>query len=87
VFELKNITYSELEKVLAEAKACKASGLDKISKKLLKAAGNTIIESLAYIFKLSFSTGISPDEMKFAKVTPIYKTGEKSDCRPTDLYL
>ncbi len=56
------------------------SGLNKSSNKLLKAAGNTIIEALVYIFNLSFSTGISPDEMKFAKVAPIYKTGEKSDC-------
>ena len=70
VFEFKNITYSELERVLTEAKP--ASGLDKISNKLLKAAGNTIIESLAYIFNLSLSTGIFPDEMKFAKLSYPY---------------
>ena len=65
-----------------EAKTCKASGFDKISNKLLKAAENTIIETLVYIFNLS------PDEIKLAKVTPIliYAIGEKFDCgncRPT----
>ena len=69
VFKFNNLTYLELEKVFKEAKACKASGLDKISNKLLKASGNTIIESLH-----------AADEMKFAKATPIYKTGEKSEC-------
>lgn len=39
----RNIICSELESVPMESKACKASGLDKISKELLKAAGNTII--------------------------------------------
>lgn len=59
-----------------ESKACKASGLDKISKELLKAAGNTIIQTLVYIFNPSLSNEIFPDEMKLAKVTPIYTTGD-----------
>jgi hypothetical protein len=29
---------------------------------------------------LSLFTGIFPDDMKFAKVTPIFKTGSKLDC-------
>ena len=39
-----------------------------------------IIESLTFIFNLSLFTGIFPDDMKFAKVTPIFKTGSKLDC-------
>ena len=80
VFEFRNITNAELVSVLKKTKACKAPGLDKISRKLLKAAGNCIIESLVYIFNLVLNTGIFPDEMKLAKVTPIYKTGDKADC-------
>jgi hypothetical protein len=87
VFEFKNITYLELERVLTEAKACKASGLDKISNKLLKAAGNTIIESLAYIFNLSFSTGIFPDEIKFAKLPLFTKQVRNLTVVTTYLYL
>ena len=80
VFEFKNITHPELKGVLMRTKVCKSSGLDRISNKLLKAAGNTIIDSLVNIFNVSLSTGIFPDKMKHAKVTPIYKSGEKIDC-------
>ena len=65
---------------LKEMKAGKASGLDKISSKLLRAAGNSIHKSLLVVFNLILSTGIFPDEMKLAKITPIYKSGEKTDC-------
>lgn len=33
-----------------------------------------------YLFNLVLNTGTFPDDMKFAKVTPIYKSGEKTDC-------
>ena len=66
--------------MLQSLKLSKASGLDKISNKLLKAAGYTINESLLYIFNLVLPTGVFPDELKMAKVTPIYKEGDKSNC-------
>ncbi len=50
VFEFKNITRAELMSVLKKIKASKAPGLDKISGKLLKAAGDSIIESCTYVF-------------------------------------
>ena len=79
-FEFKNITRAELVSVLKKVKASKAPGLDKISSKLLKAAGDSIIESLMYLFNLLLNTGIFPDDMKLAKVTPIYKSGERTNC-------
>ena len=79
-FSFRAIYESELNKVLQSLKLSKASGLDKISNKLLKAAGYTINESLLYIFNLVLATGIFPDELKMAKVTPIYKEGDKSNC-------
>ena len=72
VFEFRNVTSAELVSVLKKMKVSKSSGLDKISSKLLKAAGNSIIESLTYLFNLVLNTGIFPDDMKLAKVTPIY---------------
>ena len=63
-----------------KAKAGKSTGLDKISNKLLKAAGETIIGSLSQIFNLSIDTGIFPDDLKHIKVTPLYKSGDKMDC-------
>ena len=52
----------------------KSTGPDKISTKLLKLAGDKIIESLLKIFNLSLKTGIFLDDQKLAKVTPIYKS-------------
>jgi hypothetical protein len=79
-FSFRAIYESELNKVLQSLKLSKASGLDKISNKLLKAAGYTINESLLFIFNLALATGIFPDELEMAKVTPIYKEGDKSNC-------
>ncbi|CAB4037327.1 Hypothetical predicted protein, partial [Paramuricea clavata] len=80
-FEFKNITRAELVSVLKKVKASKAPGrIDKISSKLLKGAGDSIIESLMYLFNLVLNTGIFPDDMRLAKVTPIYKSGERTNC-------
>lgn len=80
VFEFKTITRSEVENVLYGLKVRKGSGLDKISNKLLKAAGTSIVSSLVYIFNLALNTGTFPDDMKIAKITPIFKSGDKTDC-------
>ena len=63
-------------------KTTKWSCYDKISVKLLQAAGNSIVEPLTLIFNLSVRTEIFPDEWKIAKVTPIYihKADKKNLC-------
>ena len=80
VFKFQNITNADLVYTLKKMKANKASALDKISSKLLRAAGDSMHESLLVVFKLILNTGIFPDEMKLAKTIPIYKSGEKTDC-------
>ena len=45
--------------------------MDKISNKLLKAAGQSICETLLYIFNLILEIGIFPEDLKQAKVTPV----------------
>ena len=79
-FNFKTITKANVKSVLKKSKATKATGTDNISIKLLKLAGDSITESLTFTFNLSLFTGIFPDDMKFAKVTPIFKTGSKLDC-------
>ena len=49
---------------------------DNISTKVMKSSIMNIIEPLTYIINLSLSTGIVPNNMKVAKVVPIFKTGE-----------
>ncbi len=52
-----------------------SEGQDHISTKLMKKSICEISVPLAHIFNLSFSTGIVPDQMKIAKVIPIFKNG------------
>ena len=61
-------------------KACKATGLDKIPAKILKLSANIIAPSLTFIFNLSLATGIYIDEWKQARVTPIFKSGDRRQC-------
>ena len=49
---------------------------DNISTKVMKSSIMNIIEPLTYIINISLSTGIVPNNMKVAKVVPIFKTGE-----------
>ena len=39
----------------------------------------TIVKPLAHIFNLSFSSGIFPNDMKIAKIIPLFKNGRKTD--------
>jgi hypothetical protein len=78
-FEFHAITNDELIKVVKNLKANKSTGLDNVSTKLVKEAGDSIIPSPNHLFNLSLSTGIFSEDWKVAKVTPIYKSGEKSD--------
>ena len=79
-FHFRDISSYDLKGELQNMQMGKSTGLDKISTKLLKLAGDTIIESLLKIFNLSLKTGIFPDDWKLAKVTPIHKSEDKTLC-------
>ena len=46
---------------------------------VLKKCFNSSYEPLKYLLHLSIEKGIFPDDLKFAKVTPIYKAEDKSN--------
>jgi len=57
----------------------KATGLDKVPVgPLLKLCVEEIADSLTSIINLSFETAMFPDIWKVARVTPIFKSGDKS---------
>ena len=64
---------------IKQLKNGKAPGPDKIPTKLIKDAGEGICKPLAMIFNSSFRHGIFPDIWKLARVTPIFKSGSRSD--------
>ena len=69
---------SEIVQIIHKLPKNKAPGNDNINSKILEEISDTISGPLAYIFNLSFITGLVPDLLKIAKVVPIYKKGEKS---------
>ena len=59
-------------------KTNKSPGYDNIHVNVIRNLYNELKTPLMNIFNLSLNTGIFPDRMKVAKVTPIFKKGEKS---------
>jgi len=59
--------------------ASTASGLDDVSPKVVKAIANYSVKPLTHIFNLSFLTGIIPNALKIARVTPVYKANSKEN--------
>ena len=59
--------------------ASTASGLDEVSPKVVKAIANYIVKPLTHIFNLSFLSGIIPNALKIARVTPVYKANSKEN--------
>ena len=58
----------------------RATGADGISAKLIKISASHIAAPLTWIINLSLRTGIMPATWKHARVSPIYKTGDKAEC-------
>ena len=70
--------FSDIQQ-LQNLKTNKATGIDDISAKYLKLSASVVSQPLATILNLSITNGIFPDDLKKAKVTPIFKKGEKHD--------
>ena len=56
-----------------------ASGIDDFSPRIIKCIIKEISKPLCHIFNLSLSTGIFPDKLKIARVTPVFKSGDKCE--------
>ena len=59
-------------------KASTSEGFDNISTQIIKQIMKDVATSLAHIVKLSLSHGIFPNDMKLAKIVPIFKNGNKT---------
>jgi hypothetical protein len=66
----------------------KSTGIDDIPEYIIKKCYPKIISALTYTIKQSLSTGYFPDQLKIAKVKPLYKKGSGTDVsnyRPVSL--
>ena len=75
-----SVTVDHVCDLLCELPGSKATGLDKISSKLIKLAVAVpiIYDSLTYIFNQSITLCTFPHEWKIARVIPLFKNGKRS---------
>ena len=67
----------EIINVTKNLKSSTSEGFDNISMKIIKTTMHEVAMPLAHIFNQSFITGTVPDNMKIAKIVPIFKSGNK----------
>ena len=77
LFAEKPVTEEELKRAFFSLKPDKTPGYDNINVNIAKKIYEELKTPLMHIFNLSLSTGIFPDKLKIAKVSPIFKNGEK----------
>ena len=68
-------TYEEkIRNIIKNLKSGSAAGWDEISTKIVKSSCFHIRVMLRHIFNLSFLSGIFPNELKIARVVPLFKS-------------
>ena len=69
----------EIANIISSLNSNKASGPSSIPYRILFLLKNEISKQLAYLFNLSFTTGVFPFVFKTAKVVPVFKKDSKFD--------
>ena len=77
-FELIPVTEEECLKLIKNLKNTR-SNVDSIPVRIFKDISSIVVQPLLSLINLSFSAGCFPDVLKIARLTPIFKGGEKSN--------
>ena len=72
------VTIGQVYQLLTSLSSNKATGVDKISSKIIKIASPAIADSLTHIFNQAVTLSSFPDEWKTARVVPLYKNGQRN---------
>ena len=79
IMDSKPLSINELKDAFFSLKINKSPGVDDVSFNIIKKCFGVLCEPLIYLFQLSLENGVFPDDLKIAKVTPIYKAGDNGD--------
>ena len=85
-FDFQNITAERVEKIINTINIKKATGADNIP--VVRQCKVTVAQQLSSLINLSINTGVFPDSLKVAQVTPIHKKNDllnKSNYRPVSV--
>ncbi|XP_065642240.1 uncharacterized protein LOC136073891 [Hydra vulgaris] len=78
IMDNSKLSIEELRSAFDMLQKNKGAGLDEINTNVLKSVFDIIELPLFIIFKLSLKNGDFPDQLKLAKIIPIYKNGDDS---------
>ena len=78
-FNFRDIHIQEVLREISNLNTSKSAGSDNIPAKLIKDAKDVVAPFLTIIFNASLKSGIFPDDFKIARVSPIYKSGNKKE--------
>ena len=73
-----NTSEAEILDIIKSLKNTNSTGYDDFSTKFVKLSAPLIAKDLAKIFNLAINTGTYPDNLKIAKVIPIFKKGDQT---------
>ena len=74
-----SLSINELKDAFFFLKTNKSPGADEINFNIIKHCFGELCGPLKYLFDLSLQSGVFPDLMKIAIVSPIFKTGDTAD--------
>ena len=77
--EFEDLSFKEFETAFNSLKRNKAMGTDGINGNVIIDVYDTIKDILFRVFKASIQQGIFPNDLKIAKVTPLFKSGDQTD--------
>ena len=78
-FKLQPTNPNKVFSLLNKLDKSKATGLDKISARLVRECADLICVPICDIFNQSINQGTFPDDWKYARVSPLYKQGDRGD--------
>ncbi|XP_046973307.1 uncharacterized protein LOC124539974 [Vanessa cardui] len=77
--EFKLSSKIEIQTIINNLNVNSSSGIDNITTKSLKCINNLVCEDLSHCINKCIKEGVFPDSLKIAKVSPIHKSGGKTD--------
>ena len=76
-----DISIKDVFNALINLEPNKAFGLDNIGPSILRNSASVLSAPLQYLFSLSLSRGIIPNEWKIHTIIPVFKSGDKSSVK------
>ena len=77
-FTFHNVNEEEINQIIDKLAPKTSFGFDGLSSKLMKTVKDVLIKPITIIINQMLNTGIFPDKLKIAKITPIFKKDDET---------